>query len=160
MFTADDEIYIISQLPPSVSANKQSRWLFLTLVLSQIHASTQQNPFLLYLFNVRMSRNPSYCKASINNTLFCLCNHADILAPCQTWASDRDQHTCMQQRLLHFYPCHPPQRGLGWETCISPFPAEENRRACSEKKPRGSSPLLDKCSLIETVANFPYTEKH
>lgn len=41
---------------------------------------------------------------------------------------ERNSHTYMQQKPLHFYPCHPPQKGLGWETCISPFPAEEIRR--------------------------------
>lgn len=75
--------------------------------------------------------NPFQGKASIKNTpnLFCLCITLTS-GPLDKPGHQREQLTCMQQRLLHFYPCHPPQRGLGWETCISPFPADENSRAC------------------------------
>lgn len=77
MFTADNEIYIISQLPPSVSANKPTRRLFLTLVLTQTYSSAQQNPFPLGC-PVRTSRNPTHGKASINNTLNLFCLHITL----------------------------------------------------------------------------------
>lgn len=75
--------------------------------------------------------NPFQGKASIRNTpnLFCLCITLTS-GPLDKPGHQREQLTCMQQRLLHFYPCRPPQRDLGWETCISPFPADENSRAC------------------------------
>lgn len=45
MLTADNEIYIVSQLPPSVPDKKEFSRLFLTLVLFQIHTNDSAKSF-------------------------------------------------------------------------------------------------------------------
>lgn len=86
MLTADDEVDVISQLPPSVPANTQSSRLFLSLCLFQIQK-----------FSKILSPSVYY---------FCLvlpANHTDILHPHQSW--EREIHIPICNR-SHFIFIH------------------------------------------------------